>query len=86
MSAPGVVAVVASTKARAARIARDLGVNERWVFGANNAAAFEGLRARLVLIDAESVIPAEFMDVIRGTVLKMPDGGGRITFVTTRPG
>lgn len=81
---PGVTAVVAQTKERAKLLARELGVDHRWVFGARSAATFEGLRAELVLIDADATIPDEFLSTIYGTVRKMPGGGGRIRFVTIR--
>jgi hypothetical protein len=80
-----ITAIVAQTKERARVLAHDLGIETRWVFGARCADSFEGLRVRLVLIDADADIPAKFMDTIRATVLKMPGGGGRVRVVTVRP-
>lgn len=80
-------AVVAQTKERAQRLARDLGVE--WIgppriFGARMQSAFEGLRADLVLIDADADIPASFMATIVHTTLKNRGGPGRIVRVGTQ--
>lgn len=75
-------AVIAQTKPMAKRLARDLGIDSRWVFGARCAASFVGLRADLVLIDAEATLPEAFMATVRWTVAKR---GGKVRFVTCVP-
>lgn len=85
MSTPGVTAVIAQTKDLARLLADALGVDRRWAFGSTaNPATFEGLRASRVLIERDAVVPDAFMSVIEGTVLKMPDGGGKIFRVTVQ--
>ncbi|MFN3005131.1 hypothetical protein [Mycolicibacterium wolinskyi] len=75
-------AVVAQTKARAEQLARELGIDEPRVFGAKMSAAFEGLRAERVFIDANAKISADFLSIIVDTAAKMPNGGGIVRFVT----
>lgn len=77
-------AIVAQTKNRAERLARELGI-DGWIFGARSAASFEGIRVDLVLIDAEAKISDEFMSTIRATVLKTRSDRpprGRVRFIT----
>lgn len=77
-------AIVAQSKERAKQLAHELGIDTRFIFGAKMAAAFEGLRADRVLIDADAQIDDRFLATIHATVLKMP-AGGIVRFVTVRP-
>lgn len=74
-------AIVAQTKERAERLAQDLGIGDALIFGAKMERAFEGLRADLVIVDADAKISDRFMHTIRATVAKVPGGGGRVEFV-----
>ncbi len=77
-------AVVAQTKRDAEVLASDLGVDTRFLFSAGMADAFEGLRADLVLIDADAQISDDFLASIRAGAMKMPGGGGFV--VRLKPG
>lgn len=78
-----VIVVVAQTKLQAHLIAVDLGLDpssdDIRTFGAWSADYFEGLRPKLVLIDANATIARDLMQVIYGAVLLV---GGRIRRVT----
>lgn len=69
-----VTAIVAQTKEQATQLARDLGLDTRWTFGARCLRSMEGLRADRVLIHAEASIPDEMMCVIHALVLKSRGG------------
>lgn len=78
------IAVVAQTKALAQQLARELNLDDRWVFGARIHPAFEGLRAEVVYIDANARIPDRFIATIYSTVRRHSPVGGRVVLVTAR--
>ena len=73
-----VTAVIAQTKPAAKALAQSLGVETRWVFGAQSGLSFIGLRFDCAVIDASAVIPDKFMQTIRRSARK---AGARIWFV-----
>ena len=80
-----VTAVVAQTKPQAEQLARDLGHDPRFAFGARCARSLEGLRADRVLIDADASIGDDMMATIHGLILKAPGGLVRLVYVRPLP-
>lgn len=74
-----VTAVIAQTKPAAKELARSLGLETRWVFGAQSGLSFIGLRVDLVLVDSSADIPDKFMQTIRRAVAKK--AGAELKFV-----
>lgn len=74
-----VTAVVAQTKDAAKRLARELGVDDHWGFGARCESSFIGLRAALIIVDDNAEISDRFMQSLRISALK---GRGMIKFAS----
>ncbi|KLO25887.1 hypothetical protein ABW16_21480 [Mycolicibacter heraklionensis] len=66
------IAVVAQTKNGAVQLARELGLDPRYAFGARCSDSMEGLRVDRVIIDAEADIPERMMHTIRCLLAMSP--------------